>query len=406
MRSANLTEVLQVLFTPGCLLGPAQFFSANENARFHRKLVFAAWPRKPRWQWFFALISGVLFWYLVLFWYQLFTLFRNRARYCQVAPSIGFATQCKDLLILGLWFGVQPQAYYRYRLFERDRSSWLNWVFPQQQAVWHRVYSCPTDTESSEILGDKLRFERLARANNLPTTTTIDFIAAGTEFDLAQLFQRKNLFLKPNSANAMRGCFALDYDRVDDRYCLSGKTLASVWIDERDRGQIQTLIRESMDDMDYLVQDALQNSAEFSEFCGTSKLVTVRVVSARLEGRIEIVYPLLEVPATQPHRWNSYLLDSATGRISDRFSGSKETAADLRHSTKNSPVPKWTELVDTLRRAHGQFDDIKTLAWDLCITEDGPTLIEGNTGWGLVSVQAISAEPFLETLLSEACDPN
>ncbi|MEQ9564513.1 MAG: sugar-transfer associated ATP-grasp domain-containing protein, partial [Pseudomonadales bacterium] len=61
------------------------------------------------------------------------------------------------------------------------------------------------------------------------------------------------------------------------------------------------------------------------------------------------------------------------------------------------PVPDFSGALKTVNCLHQEMSDIKTIAWDLCLTEAGWTVLEGNTGWGLVRPQSLSGIPLLNS---------
>lgn len=44
-------------------------------------------------------------------------------------------------------------------------------------------------------------------------------------------------------------------------------------------------------------------------------------------------------------------------------------------------VPQWKAVFETAIQAHRMFYDIRSIGWDIAITNDGPCFIEGNDNW-------------------------
>ena len=52
-------------------------------------------------------------------------------------------------------------------------------------------------------------------------------------------------------------------------------------------------------------------------------------------------------------------------------------------------IPYWPEVLDLAERALRHIDGINFVGWDICVTEDGPIIIEGNSGPALADVQLL-----------------
>ena len=69
------------------------------------------------------------------------------------------------------------------------------------------------------------------------------------------------------------------------------------------------------------------------------------------------------------------------GFVHDSF-GIKMTSHPLTDIVfENFQIPFWKETVDLVCKAHMQFYEIKSIGWDVVVTEKGPILLEGNDDW-------------------------
>jgi hypothetical protein len=50
-------------------------------------------------------------------------------------------------------------------------------------------------------------------------------------------------------------------------------------------------------------------------------------------------------------------------------------------------IPYWSTLIETTRRAAGIFPELSSVGWDIALTIDGPVFIEGNSDYGIRSIQ-------------------
>jgi len=377
---------------PSCLMGPAQFIGRSPAAALHRTLVFRCWPNRPRWQWFPLLGASLIRWYLLGIWIQLFRCFKV------VDSSITDTgktrwEQVRGLLYLGLYVGARPVDYYRFRLYLYERERWLNFVFFQEQSCWHAVHSFPNGSEGAALLGDKLRFEKLARKNGLRVVQTLASFRAGDAPELEDLSRRDSVFLKPNSANQMRGCMMLDRNDSGG-HRLHGYSLDGKPVDTSERDAIVATLSDAFAEEDYLVQETLCNSTELSHFCETKRLVNLRLHTARTGQGIELVCPDLEVRADDD-LFHINPID-VNGRVSLHSGHSPEQPIPA-YCNSDEKIPRWKETVSVVRRAHGLLPNVRTVGWDLTVTDEGTTLIEGNSCWGIHVLQQVSGTPILET---------
>ncbi|SLN52463.1 hypothetical protein ROA7450_02634 [Roseovarius albus] len=44
-------------------------------------------------------------------------------------------------------------------------------------------------------------------------------------------------------------------------------------------------------------------------------------------------------------------------------------------------MPFWTETVAMCLQAAKSFPNVRSIAWDVAVTEEGPLIVEGNTQW-------------------------
>lgn len=50
-------------------------------------------------------------------------------------------------------------------------------------------------------------------------------------------------------------------------------------------------------------------------------------------------------------------------------------------------VPKWKETVELCKRAARLFPGVRSIGWDVIVTDDGPVILEANEEWDLIMVQ-------------------
>jgi|GEM_PF-5164070 len=362
---------------PSCLLGPKIWLSRHPSAVFHRKLALQAWPKRPRWQWYILLLANYLSWYLFLGWRSIYTALKT-------APSdrnnwdLGAVQMFVQLIYLAFWVGAPAGDFFTFGLNRVNRYCWLDYVYSSEELSWQRLFSCPENAPSARVLNDKLQFERYLKADGVPSTDTLCVIEKNSK-PLDKEFWSRTLpiYLKPRSANSMRGCMQMSRD--NEKISLHGKSLDGHWVYESDQSRIVKLISTMVDRQPLLVQSVLKNSKSMSIYAGTEALVTLRLITGLQKNDVVLAYSILEIPEKDSCSWDLQVL-SLSGE-----------------SVLLGPVPDFFGAQETVSRLHRKMTDIKTVAWDLCLTEAGWTVLEGNTGWGLVRPQSLSGVPLLNS---------
>jgi hypothetical protein len=271
----------------------------------------------------------------------------------------------------------------------------------QEQQTWHRVHSCPISATSQKLLSNKYQFEQQLRNTGINCVRTIDLITQGNAFPETKVFQSQSRFIKPNSANAMRGCMLLEYDTESNSYALVGRGMDSKAICENSRAGIIQQLEHLLTHDSVLMQEVLSNSVAMSEFCGSEKLLTLRIISCRVNQLVELYYAELEVESDKPNCWCIYALDIDTGVILN-LPVQAENCLNLAKTNQLHSVPQWIEIQNQVRDAHLLFPDLNTIGWDLCVIKSGACIIEGNSGWGLIAPQIVGELPLLESKLYKA----
>ncbi len=280
------------------------------------------------------------------------------------------------LAYLVFWIGAPAGDFFRFGLNRVEPYNWLDYVYSSEAISWQRVFSSREDGPSASVLNDKYQFEQWLQAQGMPATKTFFVLNSPTDIPTAeQLKKDLSLFIKPCSANAMRGCMLLS--KQEGKLCLQGKNLKGVWVHEQGDEPVFEHLSGMLASHSVLVQQLLVNSDAMRNYAGREDLVTLRLITGVQDKEVILGYGILEIPNTDQRSWD---LQSIT------HSG---------ESVLLGPVPGFDKAMKIVRELHLQMPDIKTIAWDLCQTEAGWIVLEGNTGWGLVTPQEVSGIPLL-----------
>lgn len=203
--------------------------------------------------------------------------------------------------------------------------------------------------------------------DELPT----DFVVKDAKGAYARGFE---VFSRSGEAIAHKGGNTFDLDGFIDRVCSNPS-----------RGRV--------------IQERLFDHPKLCALSGLQGLQTMRVNTLLSESSVvEVLYYFVKL-VRQGHLTDNFAMGTSGNMIAfgDRDTGILKGAARLHpcgsgldviethpesdNVIKGFEVPYWQEAIDLAKRAHLSFPEVKSLAWDIAISEDGPRLLEANASW-------------------------
>ncbi|MCJ9428381.1 sugar-transfer associated ATP-grasp domain-containing protein [Kordiimonas marina] len=219
-----------------------------------------------------------------------------------------------------------------------------------------------------------------------------DFLAANGD---------KPVFCKENRGIASFGAFSIlgtDGDRVN----ISGEG----WMD------FDSFVGDFIGDKAYLLQSVETNHGFFGQF--TANLATVRLCILAREDGIHVPFAVLKLPTDDnvaDSFWRSgnmaCALDPATGEIlkartRQPFGTDDHTVYPGKDvALIGQTLPHWQEVLTLAENCSAVFAPLRYQSMDIAITDDGPVLIEINTGGGFDLPQFATGQGFLT---DDVCD--
>ena len=156
-------------------------------------------------------------------------------------------------------------------------------------------------------------------------------------------------------------------------------------------------LRKILEEGNYdLIEECLTNHPALSVF-NPSSLNTIRIVTLNLKDKVSFLFAGLRVGAKGAEIDNISQggavarIDLQTGKINSRFYGKKSSASkdalvDVEDRT-GEQIPCWEEVKELAAKAAKVIPEMGIVAWDICVTEQGPEIIEGNESFGCVIMQ-------------------
>ena len=139
----------------------------------------------------------------------------------------------------------------------------------------------------------------------------------------------------------------------------------------------------------WIVQEYIVQHPEMKKLNETS-VNTLRFVTFHIGDSIE-VFPVIMMRYGVP----GALVDNSSLGVGVDINGKvMESAFDLKDKSRTKChmagmiVPYFKEAIEMVKHLHSNIPEIFTVGWDICITPNGPHVIEGNDGWDVVLHQA------------------
>jgi hypothetical protein len=389
-----LRKIRQLVFqnAPDGLMSISYLFARpNSRAAQHRALWwYGKHPVMPRLIWIILQAWYWMRWMLFDAWLNIYRNLKYFGPRLHETSGISLRVQFLYLLRTTFWWAMPAHELYEYGLVGTNRSA-LDYVFVTECTGLHWFMNRNHTQSDALILADKLGTQNRLQALDVPVPMT-DILRMGepTVPITAILETRWNsIFCKQNSSNQGIGAFEAHFldgnihGRLYNGTLLDGPGVEAAWAKLRSMG-------------DVLIQPMMQSDPDIKTNRATGALVTLRVVTRRVDDGIDVMAARLEIPVwnDKNQRRISYILapiNVATGQIEmakNLGCNGTEMQGWIEAQIKSLPtsVLHWDQIVNHSQKAH-QNIDLWAIAWDWAVTRDGPVMLEGNSGWGLETVQ-------------------
>lgn len=259
-----------------------------------------------------------------------------------------------------VWEG-NPEEYVDYLSFmiirdkmNRTKNSWDN------QAV---------------LLRDKFLFYKYMKSNGLPVPEVFAVLNDGEMYnsdfepiELDSLAAEKDYFVKDQKGE-----------------CASFVTHVRDFADLKDKW-------EEIRKHNCIFQRAIRQSPAMAEI-NPGSINTLRIVSINKNGRVYILTSLLRIGTNKTGNVDNLAKGGLAVGIDEKgvlkqygyYKPGYGTKTDVHPDSgvrfTSFFIPKWNEAIDAVMKAHRVFHGLRSIGWDVAITEDGPCFIEGNDNW-------------------------
>lgn len=346
----------------------------------HRKALWFVPPGKNPFKYkIFAFFQQVA-WYFFFAWKAMFKILRKKDRW----PSKDQRIKTSDLFYLTFVLSTPPQNYFSLQLYKVPKAEWLNFIFSQESSKWLESKSTEVSEECRKYLNSKFYFSKKSSKAGIPTIPSIAFYKQYRHLKASDIFQKKSLFFKPDTANQSRGCYTLSYNEIKDNYYFIKEKET---IGEDDPKKILATLNSELSIFDYVVQPLIKNHPEISHLCGDDRLTTIRIITYSSNSSIQPLFAIFEIPNLEDRRFYKLIsIDIQSGILANKYIGQDRMKMNnenesLIKNLSGQTIPQWSSVLELTQKSHALCPGICMIGWDVAISSIGVILVEGNIGW-------------------------
>lgn len=305
-----------------------------------------------------------------------------------------------------LWYLLRHgEILWQYNLYGLDVKpfSAIKEYIGNKELLWreYKYNVLMASNDYTNIMRDKRLFYLFLRANGFNTPTVFASTKLGVIYPLGwrlanencdetmslqDLLQKKgSFFCKPYNGKCGRGIFVI---QIDDEIRINGEVVG--------QGHAIDFLSAAFKD-EYIIQEVLRQHPALSALHDSS-VNTLRIITARNKSslQVEFVTGFIRMGGGSSITDNmagggiAAGINFDTGYIKHYgylFNGEKSQRIE-EHPILHVPldsiqIPHLSEAIQTSIRLHERLDDLRLIGWDVAITEDGVSFIEGNDAPGL-----------------------
>ncbi len=322
----------------------------------------------------------------------------------------------KDQIFNYIRYGKVERYYYMYGLDVlrgSDYSAYVNYV-PFMKRRNYLNYESHPYNNSCAILRNKFYFAVVAKSLNIPTPKILFYylnsklyrieegntsLIESTFEDIIKL-ENNTLFCKQVDGECGENVFKLRI--FEHQLYVKDKRI--------EPAELELLIKQG----NYIFQEAIEQHKEMS-MLNPSSINTMRLITIRnKEGGISLFPSILRIGTNGSFVDNTSQggiavgINMETGKLlkygfqKPAFGTKVESHPNSNINFSNFLIPFFQQAVQLALYFHSFLSDIHSIGWDIAITENGPTFIEGNDNWEINGPQVCHGG--LKKLIKEYMD--
>ncbi len=300
---------------------------------------------------------------------------------------------------------LDVREYFRYRMFEKDKSERKEYISDRLHWLIHDICNDSTEAARTTSKHDCTRILEAAGIPTIPIHAMLDpddsdyrgTHVVKSDGQLRALFESVAfpLFAKPNDLLGSFGAMRLE--GMQDGMVLTNA----------EDVPLESFLQEWIGGISYLVQPVIENHPEIAKF--TSGLATIRTVNFVEAGQVRMSHAIYKFPTgghVADNFWRKGNLlanvDTESGVVSRLVEGAgpqqklHQTHPVTADALVGMQLPHWDLVKEVNRETAMLFEGLKYQTLDIAIGEDGPIVVEVNSGGSFDLPQVASGRGFLD----------
>ena len=286
-----------------------------------------------------------------------------------------------DLIRLGCLHALSPYQYFQHKLYQKTQQALMfHFIYDHQQVHFHRYINnqCINHQVSMRLISDKYQFEQALRKISIPTVPSQYVDTKALKQDISLFFQRKTIFCKPNASSQSQDAFLLKYESQQNQYIL--QAIKGQLLD--DYQTICNYLKGAIArHAGFLIQPFIMDHEQIKT--NPMMTTTVRIITAKMlpTSKPVVIYLKFEIPSADhtykpmPLHWELLDLDPNYQKKYPLYAEQREITPEIKDLLRLSQC----YCID----AHDKLLDLRSVAFDIILSQEGPCILEANYNWHL-----------------------
>lgn len=347
----------------------------------------------------------------------------NAIRVAVRRGSFRYPNAIYSVLASRFYHGLGPRLHSLFNLIDVPRDRWNDYLVDERLRVVLRSINQPA---VRDLVNDKLAFHDHCVDHSLPTIPVICAIQEGdgshpksfatveTEGEWCDWLDGApdRVFVK--LIDGTWGMDAFIAERKEEQWHYAGNYGSAV--------DFHAFLRQRLgSNRGWMVQPLIEAHTGLKSIISSRALPTIRANTCFVNGQPRLLFAVLRIPVGDnitdnfAHGTSGNIIapiDVDTGRLG-RCRGSASTRwpdivdvsvhPDTGNTIEGCHIPMWEEVLTLLERGQESLSNLRTLGWDVAVTDDGPLIVEANATYDVDLIQVAhqrGVKPQLEEVFS------